>query len=169
MSKLILACDPGITGAFALLDNAGALIHVADLPIIRDRSLAWIHGGELQSALLGILNGQPTTAVVERVSAMPKQGVSSTFNFGVSFGSILSVLQTMQMRIELVTPATWKRDLGLIFPKEVKITERKRASLDRCRLLYPTAPLERQKDNGRAEAILLGYWYLRHSGAANVA
>jgi len=64
---------------------------------------------------------------------MPRQGVASSFAFGVGLGSILSVLQTLQLPLELITPATWKRTLGL--------SSDKRASLDKARLLFPTAEL----------------------------
>jgi len=147
---LTLAIDPGLTGALALLDADGACELVADLPVIRDRSLAWIDGAQLQSMLLDALRGRRCRALVERVSAMPAQGVASSFAFGLVTGSILSVLQTLQLPLELVTPAAWKRALGL--------TSDKRASLDRARLLFPSAELHLAKHDGRAEALLLAYY-----------
>lgn len=147
---LTIGIDPGLTGALAVLDGSGSVVHVCDLPVIRDRSLAWIDGSELQSTLLDAIGGRTASAVVERVSAMPRQGVASSFQFGVGFGSILSVLQTMHIRVELVTPAVWKRSLGL--------SSDKRASLHKARLLYPTADLRLAKHDGRAEALLLAHW-----------
>lgn len=125
---LTVAIDPGQTGAIAILRASGELQSVHDLPIVRDKSLAWVDGGYLQSILIDALAGQPACSVVERVSAMPRQGVASSFNFGVGFGSVLSILQAHQLPIELVTPAVWKRALGL--------TDKKRASLDKARLLF---------------------------------
>ena len=149
---LILGVDPGLTGALALLTSDGEIELLADLPVIRDRSLAWIDGGELQSMLLNALQGRPCRAIVERVSAMPRQGVASSFAFGVGFGSILSVLQTLQLPLELVTPAVWKRALGL--------SSDKRASLDKARLLFPASDLRLAKHDGRAEALLIAHWAL---------
>jgi hypothetical protein len=83
---------------------------------------------------------------------MPRQGVASAFNFGVGFGSVLAVLQARHIAIELVTPAVWKRAMGL--------SADKRASLDKARLLYPTADLGLAKHDGRAEALLLAHWAL---------
>src|SRR5690554_3433688 len=97
---LTIGIDPGLTDALAVLANDGTHELVADLPVIRDRSLAWIDGAQLQSTLLDALQGRTARAVVERVSAMPRQGVASSFAFGVGFGSILSVLQTLQIPIE---------------------------------------------------------------------
>lgn len=176
MSKLILGIDPGTTGAFALLDaESGAYVHVNDMPVISDMSLSWVNGGELQHLLLSAINGRPATAIIERVSAMPKQGITSTFNFGVAFGSILSTVQTLRIPIELVTPGQWKRQMGLTAEKDPKLSEgqratlRKRAALMKARLLFPTAPLDRQKDHGRAEALLVAQWYLQNRVAAKAA
>ena len=147
---LTLGVDPGLSGAVALLDADGAVELLADLPVIRDRSLAWVDGGALQSMLLGAIRGRPCRAVVERVSAMPKQGIASAFTFGVGLGSILGVLQALHLPLELVTAASWKRGLGL--------SSDKRASLHKARLLFPSADLGLAKHDGRAEALLLAYY-----------
>jgi hypothetical protein len=111
------------------------LERVADLPIIRDLRLAWINRGELQSLIRGALQGRTAHAIVERVSSMPKQGIASAFQFGVGFGSILSVLQALRLPITFVTPAVWKGSYGL--------GKGKHASLHKARLLYPAAELLR--------------------------
>ena len=155
---LTLGIDPGLTGAAALLDVTGECVLLADLPIIRDKSLAWVDGQQLQSMLLDAIGGRQCRAVVERVSAMPRQGVASSFGFGVGFGSILSVLQTLLLPLELVTPAQWKRAM--------RLTAEKRASLDKARLLFPSAELHLAKHDGRAEALLLAYWRHERRAAA---
>jgi hypothetical protein len=151
----IIGIDPGLTGAIAILSPAGDLERLADLPVIRDGKLSWIDGGRLQSLLIDALTGRPARAIVERVQAYPKQGISSAFNFGVGFGSVLSILQARHLSIELVTPSTWKKAMGL--------SSDKRASLDKARLLYPTAELHLAKHDGRAEALLLAHWALTRS------
>ncbi len=157
----IIGIDPGLSGALAVLDGDGTIVTVVDLPVIRDRSLAWIDGGELQSLLLDALAGRQGRAVVERVSAMPKQGVASSFAFGVGFGSILGVLQAVHIPIELVTAAQWKRSLGLSSDKV--------ASLHKARLLFPTADLRLAKHDGRAEALLLAHWWSTRAAQGKVA
>ena len=92
MSVLTVGLDPGVSGAIAVL-NAVEVELLADLPLMRDGRLAWIDGGTLQRLLIGALQGRSARAIVERASAMPRQGVASAFNFGVGFGSILSILQ----------------------------------------------------------------------------
>ncbi len=148
----IVGIDPGLTGAIALLGADGQLERVADLPVMRDRSLAWIDGQGLQSLLIDALYGRQARVLIERVSAMPRQGVASSFTFGVTFGSILSVVQARHLPIEFVTPAVWKRALGL--------GPDKRAALDKARLLYPAAELNLAKHDGRAEALLIAHYAL---------
>jgi crossover junction endodeoxyribonuclease RuvC len=147
MSALHIGLDPGLRGAVAILNSSGDLVSVADLPIVRDLSLAWVDGGELQSIILNALGGRTASATVERVSSMPRQGVASSFLFGVGFGSVLSVLQALHIPLQFVTPAVWKRSYGL--------GKDKNASLHKCRLLYPDAELHLKKHDGRAESILI--------------
>lgn len=145
----IVGIDPGISGGIACLDTNNGDYHTQDLPIIRDKSLAWVDG----RALMEILKVYgPNVAVVERVSAMPAQGVSSSFHFGMGFGSILSIIQAAHVSLELVTPVTWKKAMKLPGGKD------KTASLDLARLLYPKADLKRKKDDGRGEALLIATW-----------
>ncbi len=145
--SVTIGIDPGMTGAIAILSAAGDLELVTDLPIVRDRSLAWVDGSALQTMLLEAIGGRQSRALVERVSAMPKQGVASSFLFGVGFGSILSVIQAMHIPLEFVTPVVWKRSYGL--------SKDKHASLHKARLMFPTAELHLAKHDGRAEALLI--------------
>jgi crossover junction endodeoxyribonuclease RuvC len=158
MTALTIGIDPGQSGAIAVLAADGSLELVCDLPVIRDRSLAWIDGGELQSILLDAIRGRTARAVVERVSAMPRQGVASSFAFGVGFGSVLGVVQALHLPLELVTPAQWKRALGL--------SSDKHASLHKARLLFPTAELGLAKHDGRAEALLIAHHAVRYQAQA---
>jgi len=147
---LVMGIDPGLSGALAVLGPADELEQLTDLPVIHDGRLAWIDGGVLQSLLMDTLRGRPARAVVERVGAMPRQGVASAFTFGLGLGAVLAVLQALRIPIQLVTPAAWKRALGL--------SRDKQASLDKARLLFPCAELTLAKHHGRAEALLLAHF-----------
>lgn len=147
---LTVAIDPGVSGAIAILGARGEYEGVADLPIIRDGRLTLVDGGRFQSMLIDGMRGRLARVVVERVGAMPKQGVASAFNFGVGFGSVLSIVQARHLPLEFVAPALWKRQLGLGADKS--------AALDKARLLFPMAELGLAKHDGRAEALLLAYW-----------
>jgi crossover junction endodeoxyribonuclease RuvC len=86
---------------------------------------------------------------------MPGQGVASSFQFGVGFGSVLSVLQALHLPLEFVTAAVWKRSYGL--------SKGKHGSLHKAQLLYPTAELHLAKHDGRAESLLLARYALMRS------
>jgi crossover junction endodeoxyribonuclease RuvC len=156
----IVGLDPGaVSGAYAVLSDAGALIEVDDLPQIASGKLRWIDAPVLLSRLIELKAGGPMLAMVERQGARPGQGLSSTFTSATAFGSLLATLQVAGCSIELVTAASWKAALG-------GLNQDKSASLDRARLLFPGASLDRKKDHGRAEALLIGYYALNRRAAA---
>jgi len=149
---IFFGLDPGITGACAAIDDAGQLVALHDLPILRDGKLAFVDAQALVSHMLEARQGQPARIYIERVSAMPRQGVASSFQFGVGLGSLLAACRFLAMPLELITPAQWKRAMGL--------SSDKRASLDKARLLFPSAELHLAKHDGRAEALLLAHYAL---------
>jgi crossover junction endodeoxyribonuclease RuvC len=136
----------------AALDEAGQLLALEDLPTIADGRLRWIDAAVLLPRLLELKAGAAMTAVVERQQAMPAQGRSSCITIGLVLGSLLATLQAAGCAIELVSAGAWKTAAGL--------SREKRCSLDRARLLYPLASLDRVKDHNRAEALLLAHWAL---------
>jgi crossover junction endodeoxyribonuclease RuvC len=155
-----IGIDPGLSGAIAVIDQAGELVTVADLPFVHDKSLAWVDGGVLQVMLLNALQGRPARAYVERVGSMPGQGVASSFAFGCGYGSILSVVQTMLISMMLVTPAVWKRSS--------RLGQDKHSSLHKARLMWPRADLRLAKHEGRAEALLIAEYGRRHMAGVEV-
>ena len=72
---------------------------------------------------------------------------------GMAFGSAITIIERFSKTVHMVTPQKWKKDMGL--------TSDKAQSMAMARELWPLAPLHRQKDNGRAEALLLAEWYRR--------
>jgi crossover junction endodeoxyribonuclease RuvC len=158
MSTVIIGIDPGLTGAFAALNEAGEVLALDDLPIMRDAGSAWVDADTLLGALLA-LRPASLTAVIERVHAMPRNGSKGAFSQGCTFASTLATLQIARARIEFVTPVTWKRSMNLIGPEKLTDTERKKRSLDKARLLFPDVDLTKQKHHGRAEALLIAHWF----------
>lgn len=142
-----IGIDPGLHGAVGALDDIGDIVLLADLPVIRDLSLPWIDGSAFQSLILGALEGRTARATIERVSSMPGQGIASSFQFGVGFGSIVGVLQAMHISISFVTPSVWKKSYGL--------SKDTHASLRKARLTYPAAELHVAKQDGGAESLLI--------------
>lgn len=142
MTAMILGVDPGKTGALAWLDSDGQLVDVRDMPDATGSALG-AHLADL------ILEQRPTVACVEKVGAMPKQGVASTWKFAEGYGAILGALGALQVPILHVTPSTWK--------KAARLSKDKTASRQRATELWPTHShlFARVKDDGRAEAALI--------------
>lgn len=171
MSRALVSIDPGVTGALAVFNqDTQQLEHLGDLRVIRDMSTGWIDAEHTLSVLFNHLQGRQSTVIIERVHAMPKNGSQGAFSQGLTFGSLLATLQIARCRIEMVSPVTWKTQSGLtIRTRKLSDRERKELALDKARLLFPDADLERQKDHNRAEALLIGHWYMTHKLARSVA
>lgn len=156
-----IGIDPGQKGGLAAVDGDGSLISVRKLVVIQSGKLKWIDGNWLYSALLDIQIHAPqgqARCVVERAQFMPKQGGSSSFNYGVGFGSLLSIIQARGLPLEFVQAAKWKRVLG--------VTSDKATAIDRARLLYPDADDFSPLTDGKAEALLIAHYSLRHMGVS---
>jgi crossover junction endodeoxyribonuclease RuvC len=145
---MILGVDPGLTGGIALVTLDGNLQWAEDMPVV-DKDVS-------ATLLFQRLNGlYIKTAVVERVSSMPGQGVSSVFKFGKGLGQVLGVLCAMEIPIADPTPSQWKREMSLSKDKDL--------SREVAIKLWPKHAqlFKRKMDNGRAEAALIALWFLR--------
>ena len=154
---MYLGIDPGLGGALAVLDQAGALVAVYDTPVL---TLSTSRGTRQEYdvpglvALLAPYAGPQAHVVLEESQAMPGQGTRSMFTIGVGFGVMLGVLAALALPYSRIRPAIWKRTLGLTSDKE-------QARL-RAQQLFPGADLRRKKDHGRAEALLLAWYAWQH-------
>jgi crossover junction endodeoxyribonuclease RuvC len=151
-----IGIDPGINGAIAIFrDNV--LHSVVDMPTVEIASGKTMKRHISAIALVDILDGwSPNEAhvVTERVHARPGQGVSSMFNFGRSTGIIEGVVAAMHFPSTYVTPQQWTKGVGRAAGKD--------ASRMRAMELFPTRAelFKRAKDDGRADAALIAYWYI---------
>jgi len=147
----ILGIDPGISGAMAIIDPHTNLVKlISDFPlhpkgaggknVIDASDLAQMIEPHIPHVAF---------AVVEDVHAMPGQGVTSMFTFGVAKGLIIGVLSAFKCPIFFVPPGVWKSCYGLSANKSI--------SIELAVKKYPDAAgmLTRKKDDGRAEALLL--------------
>jgi crossover junction endodeoxyribonuclease RuvC len=152
----IIGIDPGISGAIAIFED-GKLYSVIDMPTLKIASGKTMKSHISAIELVDILDGwSPNLAhvVIEKVGAMPGQGVSSMFNFGRSAGIIEGVVAAMHFPSTYVTPAVWTKAVGRAAGKD--------ASRMRAMELFPTRAelFKRAKDDGRADAALIAYWYI---------
>jgi len=143
----LIAIDPGsASGAYALFDPKWRAPIVGDLEAV-NKQLNPVF-------LVNILDWSGATeAIVENVHSMPRQGVASTFRFGVAVGIIHGVLSARGVPMHLVQPGVWKKALGLRGPDG----EASRALAIR---LYPQVDgLHLKKHHNRAEALLIGHYF----------
>ena len=146
---MIIGIDPGLDGAIAWLADDLAFAEVKDMPTMAlTLGRRQVNAAELAKMIRMELYRIPKTVYLERVSAMPGQGVSSMFSFGTSYGVVLGVLGALGYPVELVTPQQWKKRAGLI-------GKEKEAARTLAQQLYPQAELGRKKDIGRADALLI--------------
>ena len=143
-----IGCDPGKDGAMAIIIQGESTIPIIPFDI---------HG--YKNALEGIRGvAENCRCCLERVGAMPGQGVTSMFKFGENFGFIQGLLTAYSIPYELVTPGKWK--------KEFQVTGDKNSSIDVCKRLFPDVSLRRtdrcKKDHdGMAEALLMAEYAKR--------
>lgn len=143
----ILAIDPGVSGAIAFYWPDFDRIAAMDTPVVNNNV-------DMATLTRIIEESKPTVAIIEQVSAMPKQGVSSTFRFGVSYGSVQGVVTALKIPLHFVTPNVWKKHFRLSAEKEQSRARALQFWPDRSELF------KRKGDHGRAEAALLARYYM---------
>ncbi len=155
---LIIGIDPGISGSICFFDN-GEIIDVIEMPTMTEgkKNKRQVNGAQIYNEILKRINkvqNQDIRVVVEQVSAMPGQGVTSMFNFGQSFGIIKGICSAMQLPIYFVRPAKWKKYFNLI-------NSEKDASRTRAIEIFPyfSSQLSKKKDSNKADAILIASFY----------
>lgn len=155
--NVIIGIDPGITGAFAVLEaDTHRLLDVMDMPLLSEGKKQRIHGYCLAILLKQWSQGeyQVRMTYLEKVHAMPKQGVTSMFSMGRSFGAVETAISMLALPITYIPPQVWKRRARLI-------GQAKDVARTRALELYPEAPLTRKKDHNRADAILIARYGAR--------
>ena len=155
---LIIGIDPGISGSICFLDN-GKILDVIEMPIMTDgkKNKKQVNGAQIYNEIsLRVKNIEKRNVrvVIEQVSAMPGQGVTSMFNFGQSFGILKGICSAMQLPMYFVRPAKWKKYFNLI-------NSEKDASRTRAIEIFPyfSSELSKKKDSNKADAILIANFY----------
>jgi crossover junction endodeoxyribonuclease RuvC len=155
-----IGIDPGLTGAIALL-NETELIDVQDLPTMpvgqgTGRVKNQINAAAFHGILLNLLakvepqeDGTPTV-FIEKVGAMPDQGIAGAFSLGDTVGCLRGVVVACNLPIQWVTPQSWKKHFRL--PREKDVARSVAINL------WPRAPLHLKKHHGRAEAGLIALY-----------
>ena len=155
---LIIGIDPGISGAICFFED-GRVKEIINTPVMAEgkKNKRQINGPQTYSEILKRINNFPKKdiiVVIEQVSAMPGQGVTSMFNFGQSFGVLKGICSAMQLSMHFVRPAKWKKYYGLIKTE-------KDASRTKVIEIFPyfSSQLSRKKDSNKADAILIASFF----------
>ena len=149
MKTLFIGIDPGKSGGIAVIEDRQA----RTMPY-SDEELK----KELDRVKLYDLSVADAVCCLEKGGAMPGQGVTSMFNFGVSYGYIKGVLEAYRIPYQEIPPQRWKKEFGL--------NSDKAASVEVCRRLFPDVSLLatercRKPHDGMAEALLLAEYARR--------
>ena len=156
---IVFGIDPGVSGALSIYENK-KLKEVFDMPTMSEgkKNKKQINAAQLSLEIKLRINGSSETAVViEHVTAMPGQGVTSMFNFGQSFGVIKGICSALTLPIYFVRPVKWKKHFNLIGSS-------KDASRTKAIELFPSFSndMAKKKDANKADAILIGRYFLDH-------
>ena len=152
----IIGIDPGLSGGIAILDDL-KIYDIFDMPIMSEgkKNINQLNSAQLVNIINNhVLRKENTFVIVEQVSAMPGQGVTSMFNFGQTFGSIKGICAALGLPIFYVRPAKWKKHFELI-------NSSKDASRTKVIEMYPSisSRLTKKKDVNKADAILIARYF----------
>ncbi len=155
---LIIGIDPGISGSICFFKD-GKILDVIEMPIMIEgkKNKKQVNGSQIFNEISKRVNdvqNKNVRVIVEQVSAMPGQGVTSMFNFGQSFGILKGICSAMQLPIYFVRPAKWKKYFNLL-------NSEKDASRTRAIEIFPyfSSQLSKKKDSNKADAILIASFY----------
>ena len=155
---LIIGIDPGITGSICFFRD-GKIIDVVEMPNMAEgkKNKRQVNGAQIYNEITSRIKNiekKDIKVVIEQVSAMPGQGVTSMFNFGQSFGVLKGMCSAMQLPMYFVRPAKWKKYFNLI-------KSEKDASRTKAIEVFPyiSTQLSRKKDSNKADAILIASFF----------
>lgn len=153
----ILGIDPGNRGGIALIHNDNIQVYPTPTEeiLVNKRRKTFLNLQEIAELIRKL---SPNLCYMEKVTAMPNQGVTSMFNFGMGYGALQGILTALNVPTTLIRPQEWKRHL-------LEYDTDKDASIDRCKELFPAISLRRSKRSrkdcdGLAEALLIAYYGL---------
>jgi crossover junction endodeoxyribonuclease RuvC len=151
----VLGIDVGLNGALALIED-GQLLEVHDMPTVtlerNSKTKRMVNANALSLIIRG---SKADVAYLERLSAMPGQGVTSMFSMGQSLGVVLGILAAYQIATTTIPPRTWQKALD--------VPQGKDGSRYRAAQLFPESAelFQRVKDDGRSDATLIAAYGAR--------
>ena len=155
---IIIGIDPGISGSICFFQD-GKILDVIEMPTMNEgkKNKRQVNGSQIYNEILQKINKtdkKDIKVIIEQVSAMPGQGVTSMFNFGQSFGILKGICSAMQLSMYFVRPTKWKKYYNLI-------NSEKDASRTKAIEIFPyfSSNLAKKKDSNKADAILIASYF----------
>ena len=155
---LIIGIDPGISGSICFFED-GRILDVVEMPTMTEgkKNKKQVNGSQIYNEIFNRIkqrDKKEIKVIIEQVSAMPGQGVTSMFNFGQSYGILKGICSAMRLPMYFVRPAKWKKYFNLI-------NSEKDASRTKAIEIFPyfSSQLSRKKDSNKADAILIASFY----------
>ncbi len=155
---LIIGIDPGLSGSICFFEN-GRITDVIEMPTMTEgkKNKKQVNGSQICNEILNRIDSiekKNIKVVIEQVSAMPGQGVTSMFNFGQSFGILKGICSALELSMYFVRPAKWKKYFNLI-------NSEKDASRTKAIEIFPyfSSNLSKKKDSNKADAILIASYF----------
>ena len=153
---IIIGIDPGVSGAICILTD-GKITEIYDMPTMIDgkKNKKQVNGAEITNIInKELVNEKDINVVIEHVSAMPGQGVTSMFNFGQSFGVLKGICAALKLSVHFIRPVKWKKHFNLI-------NTEKDASRTKVIEVFPyiSSKISKKKDANKADAILIARFF----------
>ena len=155
---LVIGIDPGISGSICFFED-GKILDVVEMPTMTEgkKNKRQVNGSQVYNEIskrIKKIDKKDIRVIIEQVSAMPGQGVTSMFNFGQSFGILKGICSAIQLSMNFIRPAKWKKYFNLI-------NSEKDASRTKAIEIFPyySSYLSKKKDSNKADAILIANYY----------
>ena len=155
---IIIGIDPGVSGSICFFQE-WVIKDVVEMPTMTEgkKNKKQVNGSQIFNEIsekIKKIDKKNIKVVIEHVTAMPGQGVTSMFNFGQSFWILKGICSAMQLSVYFVRPAKWKKYFNLI-------NSEKDASRTRAIEIFPyySSHLSKKKDSNKADAILIASFF----------
>jgi hypothetical protein len=132
MKEIKIAIDPGWSGSLAV-NYTGDLTEAYKCPDTQKEIIDLVQ--EMKE--LSLSDGHPISAVIEKVHAMPGNGVTSTWKFASNYATWQAALLAFKIPYEEIRPNDWMKKLGGVPSGKDKKKERKNYIKDKMQKKYP--------------------------------
>ena len=165
--KLFMGVDPGMSGAFAIVDADGKYVDSLVVPVVGKVI-------DVPTILEWLERHRPNIvqAALEQVGSRPGQGVSTMFKFGRVYGLMEGLLAGLQIPYTLIPPSKWAPALHAGVEGRDSLTA-KECSVVAARRLYPKVDFRKSAAStnpheGKIDAVLIAEYCRRRFSSAEL-